>query len=73
MAEGLTKKELQDKKIALSAYIAELVAEEKANSETLHKATAEKERLRKLIIGTKNKMMLYDKFIDECHPIKNTA
>jgi len=73
MAEGLTKKELQDKKIVLSEYIAELEIEEKVNSEALHTARAEKERLRQLIIAAKNKLILYDKFVNECHPIKTTA
>jgi len=73
MAEGLLKKELEDKKIVLTEYIDELEIEEKANSTILHTAKSEKERLRKLIIGAKNKMTLYDKFIEECHPIKTTA
>jgi len=71
MAEGLTKKELEKKRVELVKEINTLELKEKMNSSLIHDASAEKLKLRKEIISAKNYLIKLDKLIKECGPIMN--
>jgi len=71
--EGLEKKELQDKRAQLIIDIAKMEREEKEVSGKMHKAIADKSRLKTQIISTKNYLIQLDALIVGCKELKETT
>ena len=69
MSEGITKKELEDKKVLLTEDIKTAEDEEALNNAQVITSTAQKLKLRAKVVSLKNDLVLVDKLIDECKPI----
>jgi len=73
MAEGIEKKELEKKKVALDEKITALEAEEVLNVSTFQKATADKYRLRKEITEATQERVRIIALIAECKEITSAV